>query len=54
MIKYIKPGHRLPGIPARDLTEAEWARLDKKLQTAAIHSGVYSIEKPIEKKENKS
>lgn len=45
MIKYIKKGFFLQGIPARDLTESEWAELPKNLQDAAIVSGVYELPK---------
>jgi predicted flap endonuclease-1-like 5' DNA nuclease len=40
-IKYVGVGEFLSGIPARDLTEAEWESLSKAQQKAAIESGLY-------------
>ena len=33
--KYVTLGHYLDGVPARDLTDDEWARLSKGQQSAA-------------------
>jgi hypothetical protein len=45
-IKYVGDGEFLSGIPARDLTEAEWESLSKEQQKAALNSGLYEKSKP--------
>jgi hypothetical protein len=34
----------VPGVPPRDLTEAEWAALTPEQQAAAAESGLYALE----------
>ena len=31
------------GVPARDLTEAEWAAIDKELQKTLLDLGLYEV-----------
>lgn len=39
--RYIGAGAFFEGIPARDLTEADWAALSKEQQTAVANSAIY-------------
>jgi hypothetical protein len=36
-----RPGSYISGIPARDLTDAEWDKLTPKQQEFAVSSGLY-------------
>lgn len=36
-------GYFISGIPARDLTRAEWDELSEELRTLALGSGLYTI-----------
>lgn len=51
-VKYVGEGF-LSGIPARDLSEEEWAALSKEEQKLAISSGLYEVIKPAGKKAEK-
>lgn len=43
MILYLGDGTEfVPGIPARDLTEDEWAALGEEAQAFALASGLYA------------
>jgi hypothetical protein len=53
-ILYIGGGYFI-GLPARDLTEEEWAAIPKKEQRMILKSGIYGIEieeKKAEVKDN--
>ncbi len=41
--KYIGTGAFIPGVPARDLTDADFQSLSEELQDAVSQSGLYSI-----------
>lgn len=36
-------GSFIPGVPARDLTRAEWLALDKAARTACRATGLYTL-----------
>lgn len=42
--KYVGAGDYLNGIPARDLTEADWAQLTSEQQVAVATSPLYEIQ----------
>jgi hypothetical protein len=46
MITYKGNGEFVSGVPARDLTEAEWEQLSKEQKKAALDSGLYEKSKP--------
>jgi len=53
-VKFIGGGYFI-GLPARDLTEEEWAAIPKKEQRMILKSGIYGIEieeKKAEVKDN--
>lgn len=41
---YVGNGRFIHGVPARDLSEAEFAELDADLQDAVLTSGIYNVE----------
>lgn len=45
---YIRPGHFLSGLPARDMTEAEWNEQDAALRDLALALDLYQrVEEPV-------
>jgi hypothetical protein len=50
VVKYKGDGaHWFYGVPTRDMTDEEWAALLPEMQKAALASGLYEVEKPVEK-----
>ena len=46
MDKYIyKGGGYFAGVPARDMTAEEWAKLPKEIREAALKADLYVLEK---------
>lgn len=46
MDKYVyKGGGYFAGVPARDMSAEEWARLPKEIREAALKAGLYALEK---------
>lgn len=45
-VVYIGAGAYLPGVPQRDLTEAEWAALDAETRKLALDLKLYRVEQP--------
>ena len=44
--RYIyKGGGYFAGVPARDMSAEEWAKLPKEIQEAALKAGLYVLEK---------
>lgn len=41
--QYIKPGHNIWGLPARDMTKAEWESQDEDKKKLGIRLGLYKI-----------
>lgn len=41
--RYIGAGEFYQGIPARDLTDADWAQLSQEQQTAVANSPLYEV-----------
>jgi hypothetical protein len=44
-IKYIGDGAAIPGIPARDMTKAEFMKLDVETRAIILACGLYEIRK---------
>lgn len=53
-IKYTGNGNYFSGIPARDLTDEEFAALPEPVQQTLLDSGVYVPETPTVAKASKS
>lgn len=41
MYVYIGNGHYFPGLPARDMTDAEWSELPQEDREQALKAGLY-------------
>ena len=47
--KYVGSGHYFQGVPARDLTEVDWAKLDEAQRQLVEGGGLYQKAEPKRK-----